>query len=105
MFRQRFFGVEREETTQTKMFSSLVFGLIVEQPIEIFNPDVVRSCLTVDHFTDEEKIDRHTITRREVERENSFVKAKHVDGEIISVFHFGDRFERSRKWNVCKKKK
>ena len=105
MFRQRFFGVEREETTQTKVFSSLEFGLIVEQPIEIFNPDVVRSCLTVDHFTDEEKIDRHTITRRQVQWVDNFVIAKHIDGEVILLFNFGDRFERSRKWNVCKKKK
>ena len=42
------------------MFSVCMLVLIVEQPIDIFNPDVVRSCLAVDHFTDEEKIDRHT---------------------------------------------
>ena len=57
--------------------------LIVEQPIDIFDPDVVRSCLAVDHFTDEEKIDRHTITRRQVQWVDNFVIAKHVDGKII----------------------
>ena len=38
----------------------------VEQFINVLYQYVMRSGLAIDHFTNEEKIDRHTITRREV---------------------------------------